>query len=88
MGCPQEYDPVANFPQDGSLFLLIAGGRDEVVPLKNSQELLDLAKARGARTEARSDFAHSFMDSDIDIHRARLELIKSFLMGSGRSEEQ
>jgi len=88
MGCPQEYDPVANFPQDGSLFLLIAGGRDKVVPLKNSQELLDLAKARGARTEVRSDFAHSFMDSDIDIHRARLELIKSFLMGSGRSEEQ
>jgi len=88
MGCPQEYDPVANFPQDGSLFLLIAGGRDKVVPLKNSQELLDLAKARGARTEVRPDFAHSFMDSDIDIHRARLELIKSFLTGSGRSEEQ
>lgn len=88
MGCPQEYDPVANFPQDGSLFLLIAGGRDKVVPLKNSQELFDLAKARGARTEVRSDFDHSFMDSDIDIHRARLELIKSFLMGSGRSEEQ
>lgn len=82
-GCPEAYDPVANFPEDGSRFLLVAGEQDRVVSPKDSQELLDHAKARGARIELRSDYAHPFMDSDVDVHRTRLELIKSFLMGEG-----
>lgn len=79
MGCPEEYDPVFNFPADGSRLLMIAGGQDKVVPLQNSQELINLAKKRGSRTEVRSNFAHPFMDSDSEVQRARIELIKSFL---------
>lgn len=78
-GCPKKYDPVVNFPEDGSGLLLIAGAQDKVVPLNNSQELIDLAKTRGSRTEVRADFAHPFMDPDIRVRRARHELIRSFL---------
>ncbi|MFH1339873.1 MAG: alpha/beta hydrolase [Pseudomonadota bacterium] len=82
LGCPEKYDPMANFPQNGSRFLLLAGGRDKVVSPKDSRELIDLAKARGGRAEVRPDYAHPFMDSDIGVHRRRLELIKSFLVGT------
>lgn len=81
-GCPKAYDPVENFPEDGSRFMLIAGDRDTVVSRRDSQELLDLARSRGARIEIRSDYAHPFMDADINTHRSRLELIKSFLKGN------
>jgi alpha/beta superfamily hydrolase len=86
LGCPETYDPVANFPMDGSRFLLVAGNQDKVVPIKDSQELIDLAKTRGGRAEVRPDYAHPFMDSDIRIHRARLDLISSFLAGTENPE--
>lgn len=86
LGCPEKYDPVENFPNDGSRFLLVAGKQDKVVPLKNSQELIELAKARGSRIEVHADYAHPFMDSDITIHRARLDLIKSFFLGTENLE--
>lgn len=85
-GCPEKYDPVVNFPEDGSRFLLLAGEQDKVVPIKNSKELIELAKTRGSRTEVRPDYAHPFMDSDIRIHRARLELITSFFAGTENRE--
>lgn len=88
LGCPEKYDPVANFPKDGSRFLLIAGNKDKVVPLKDSQKLIDLAKARGSRTEVQPDYAHPFMDSDIEVHQRRLELIKSFLIESASQGAQ
>ncbi len=88
MGCPKEYDPVINFPKDGSRFLMVAGELDKVVPLKNSQELIELAKTRGSRVEVRSDFAHPFMDSNFRVHRARIELIRSFLAASDRREKR
>lgn len=86
LGCPSSYDPVANFPPDGSRFLLIAGEKDKIVPMKDSRELVDLAKARGGRTELRSDYAHPFMDSDAQIHEGRLQLIKMFLTGAEHQE--
>ncbi len=82
MGCPKEYDPIVNFPKDGSRFLMIGGEQDKVVPLENSQELFELAKTRGGRVEVRSAYSHPFMDSDIRVHRERIELIRSFLEGS------
>jgi len=85
-GCPEKYDPVVNFPKDGSRFLLLAGEQDNVVPIKNSQELFDLAKTRGSRTEVRPDYAHPFMDVDSRIHQARLELITSFFAGAENRE--
>jgi predicted esterase len=80
LGCPPQYDPVANLPSDASRTLLIAGERDTVVPIWNSEELVSRAKTLGARTEVRPDYAHPFMDRDGETHRSRLNLIKSFLL--------
>lgn len=77
-GCPKKYDPIANIPQDASRLLVIAGEQDTVVPLKDSQKLRDLVDAQGGRTVVRSDFAHPFMDLDIQLRRARLRLTRSF----------
>lgn len=85
-GCPQKYDPVVNFPKDGSRFFLLAGELDQVVPVKNSQELIDLAKARGSRIEVQPDYAHPFMDPNIRIRRERIERIRSFFMESEGGE--
>jgi len=79
-GCPQRYDPVVNIPQDASGLLMIAGAQDDVVPLKDSQELRDLIDARGGRTVVRPAFAHPFMDSETHVRRARMGLTLSFLV--------
>lgn len=83
-GCPLEYDPAENLPSDASRLLLIAGQKDIVVPARQSEELLERAKAAGARTEVRGDYAHPFMDADPATRLARLDLIRSFLLQSGR----
>jgi predicted esterase len=63
--------------------LIVAGGRDAVVPPRDSQALREMVQARGGRAELQPDFAHPFMDLDYGIHRARLALIRDFLAGSG-----
>jgi alpha-beta hydrolase superfamily lysophospholipase len=78
-GCPKEYDPIANLPADASRFLFVAGEQDNVVPVKDSQKIMELAMSRGAQVVIRAEYAHPFMDSDSRVHRARLELIRAFL---------
>lgn len=80
LGCPQRYDPVDNLAEDASRMLLIVGERDTVVPVRASEELVDRAASRGARTELRADYAHPFMDRDAQTHRGRLELIRAFFL--------
>ncbi|MDP1709171.1 MAG: alpha/beta fold hydrolase [Gammaproteobacteria bacterium] len=82
LGCPEQYDPVVNFPKDGARFLLIAGEQDTVVPRQSSQDLLDVAETRGGRAIVRPDYAHPFMDSNADIHSERLDLIRAFFAGT------
>lgn len=79
-GCPARYDPVAHVPADASGMLFIAGGQDTVVPVADSAELVSRAGAQGARAEVRAAWAHPFMDSDEEIRRARLDLVRSFLL--------
>lgn len=81
-GCPLQYDPAENLPSDASRLLLIAGQKDIVVPAEQSEELIARAKAAGARTEVRHDYAHPFMDPDRATMQARLDLIRSFLLQS------
>ncbi|HXH03061.1 MAG TPA: alpha/beta hydrolase [Candidatus Competibacteraceae bacterium] len=80
-GCPERYDPVNNLPPNGSGLLIISGAQDNVVPPRDSRELLDTAQARGAQVVRSTDFAHPFMDADATLRQARSALIKSFLMG-------
>jgi alpha/beta superfamily hydrolase len=79
-GCPRDYDPVENLPNDASRFLVIAGGKDKVVTMNRSQELVATARTRGGRVEVREEFNHPFMDTNIAAHIERLEIIKSFIV--------
>jgi len=49
LGCPERYDPVNHLPNDGARLMLISGGRDSVVPPGQMDELIRLARTRGAR---------------------------------------
>ncbi len=79
-GCPAAYDPVSQLPADASGMLFIAGGQDRVVTVADSGELVGRAGAQGARAEVRPEWSHPFMDSHEGIHRARLDLVRSFLL--------
>lgn len=80
-GCPQQYDPVRNLPEDASHMLFISGARDRVVPAADSAGLLDAAESRGAHVVRSPDFAHPFMDKNPAVASARQEIIFSFLVG-------
>ncbi len=80
LGCPSRYDPVVNLPPDASRLLLVVGEQDTVVPIADSEELVSRGRTQGARTEVRAEYAHPFMDRDGEIHRSRLDLIRSFLL--------
>jgi hypothetical protein len=80
LGCPEQYDPVANLPSDASRVLLVVGEHDTVVSIADSEELVSRGRTLGARTEVRSDYAHPFMDRDGETHKSRLDLIRSFLL--------
>lgn len=81
-GCPKRYDPVRNLPHAAAGLLLIQGGRDRVVPARDSAELLDAGAARGARVVRSPRFAHPYMDRDPEVRREREALIHSFLRGA------
>lgn len=84
LGCPGDFDSAAQFPEDGTGIMVIAGGRDRVVPVDDVRELLDLARERGGRAVVEEAFAHPFMDSDAGIQRQRAELIRDFIIGEPR----
>jgi alpha/beta superfamily hydrolase len=80
-GCPPRFDPAAHFPAEDARILVVAGHRDRVVPIAQTQELLDLADQRGGRAVARADFNHPFMDRDLRTHMQRQALIRDHLLG-------
>ena len=84
MGCPEDYDPVRNVPENAANILIISGRQDSVVRPAEQSELLGSARARRARVVIEDEFGHPFMDRKPSIHTRRLELVKSFLFGPGR----
>ena len=80
-GCPVRFDPVEHLPADTSGLLFVGGAADNVVPLRTSEELIEVIRERGGRVEVRPDFAHPFMDRDPGVHRERIALIRDFLGG-------
>jgi len=83
-GCPPQYDPVANLPEDGGRLGFIFGHRDTVVPPGAWRELSEAARARGAVVLEREDLAHPLMDWDPSARRTRIEYVRTFFAGRTR----
>ena len=79
-GCPESYDPVTHLPDDCSSFMLISGGRDNVVTPAMSKELLTQAAKRNASVISDDGFAHPFMDTNPSNHQRRMKIIEQFLL--------
>jgi alpha/beta superfamily hydrolase len=78
LGCPRRYDPVTHLPNDGARVMIISGGRDSVVSPSQMDELIQVARSRGARILQDADFAHPYQDSAA-THRRRQHEVASFL---------
>lgn len=79
-GCPDLFDTIANLPANRRMLSFVGGERDNVVPLRESAELIEAIRDGGGRVEIRADFAHPFMDSAPATRRARLELVRDLLV--------
>jgi len=79
-GCPVEYDPVENLPNDGSNILLIRGQRDNVVTPAMSQDLAREAGNRNAIVINDPEYSHPFMDANATIHQRRMREIQRYLL--------
>jgi hypothetical protein len=80
LGCPEQYDPVVNLPQDGRKLLVISGKQDTVVTPADQAELLATAESRRARVLIVEEFAHAFADPDESVHLKRQKMVKEFLL--------
>ncbi|TAK59973.1 MAG: alpha/beta fold hydrolase [Methylobacter sp.] len=80
LGCPENYDPVRNLPQDGAKLMLIIGLKDRVVPPEDIEELSQVLAQRGGRVLKSPEFAHPLMDLDSTILRRRLQSVADFLV--------
>lgn len=87
-GCPEQFDPVNNFPEEASNVLVIAGVRDRVVTPSMSKELFDLAQESGATVLRDPDMAHPFMDRNVEVHNRRLNIVSSFLLKAETANEE
>jgi alpha-beta hydrolase superfamily lysophospholipase len=79
-GCPERYDPVAHLPEDSSRVMIISGAADTVVRPRAMEELIRVARARGARILQDSGFAHPYQDSSDEVHRRRQNEVAAFLL--------
>lgn len=79
LGCPERYDPIAHLPIDGARVMIISGARDSVVSPGQMDELLRIARSRGARILQDAEFAHPYQDSSMTTHRRRQREVATFL---------
>jgi len=80
LGCPERYDPVAHLPDNASSMMIISGGRDNVVNPSQMDELIKVARARGAHIIQDPEFAHPYQDSSEQTHRRRQNEVGRFLL--------
>ncbi len=80
LGCPERYDPVAHLPPDSSRLMIISGGADTVVPPRDMDEIIRVARARGARILQDKGFAHPYQDVSDEVHRRRQNEVAAFLL--------
>jgi alpha/beta superfamily hydrolase len=80
LGCPQRYDPVAHLPDNASRIMIISGDRDTVVKPRQMEELIEVARSRGAHIVQEREFAHPYQDSSEQTHRRRQNEVAAFLL--------
>ena len=80
LGCPERYDPVAHLPPDSSRLMIISGGADTVIPPREMEELIRVARGRGARILQDNGFAHPYQDPSDEVHRRRQNEVAAFLL--------
>ena len=80
LGCPEDYDPVHNLPQDGSKLMVIIGLRDQVVPPQEIEEIAKIVQERGGLVLKSPEFAHPLQDIDPAIRRRRFQAVADFLV--------
>ena len=80
LGCPERYDPVTHLPADSSRRMIISGAADTVVSPPEMEELIAVARSRGARIVQDKDFAHPYQDASEEVHRRRQREVASFLL--------
>lgn len=80
LGCPERYDPVSHLPADSSRVMVISGGADAVVSPRDMDELIRVARSRGARVLQDKDFAHPYQDSSDAVHQRRQKEVAAFLL--------
>lgn len=79
LGCPEEYDPLHQLPQDASKLMLIIGLLDRVVPPRDIEAMAKIVQKRGGRVLKSPEFAHPLMDINPAIHRQRFQAVAVFL---------
>lgn len=79
LGCPEEYDPLRQLPQDGSKLMLIIGLLDRVVPPAEIEEMAKTVQERGGLVLKSPEFAHPLQDLDPEIRRRRFRAVADFL---------
>jgi alpha/beta superfamily hydrolase len=81
LGCPELYDPVGHLPEDGGRLMIVSGGQDKVVPPSQMDEMIRVARSRGARILQEQEFSHPYQDSSQAIHRRRQDEVARFFLG-------
>lgn len=79
LGCPERYDPVTHLPPDAGRVMIISGAADTVVSPREMDELIRVARSRGARILQDKDFAHPYQDSSA-VHQRRQREVARFLL--------
>ena len=81
-GCPARIDPVNQLSRENApRILVITGSRDQVLTVKQTQDLRLQAAELGASTYDGADFAHPYMDSGYDVHMRRVKMVQDYLIG-------
>lgn len=80
LGCPERYDPVTHLPPDAARVMIISGAADTVVSPREMDELIRVARSRGARILQDKDFAHPYQDSSDAVHQRRQHEVAAFLL--------
>ncbi|MGF1760771.1 lysophospholipase [Photobacterium sagamiensis] len=84
-GCPEQFDPINNLPEDSKNILVITGQLDRVLKPELTSELRIAAGNRNARVFDGNEYDHPFMDKSQEVHKERMAMIIKFL--SGQAEE-